>query len=154
VFNQALLENNFLTKGECKSLINFYMKNEPSQFYNTSPLLLELENHFNLVKKINKIGMKLNNSVIDYFEIVKRPAPSTGQRLHFDTAHSHTSLSSIIYLNEGFAGGHTVFEDGTSFAPVTGRAIFFDGQYFRHGVSPIQNKDRYTIATWFKKNEY
>ena len=105
-------------------------------------------------KKLNKISLQLNNSIVDYFQIVKWPAPNEGKSLHTDVARSHTSLSSIIYLNDEFEGGHTYFEDGTSFAPLTGRAIFFDGQYFVHGVSKIKNKDRYTVATWFKKNEF
>jgi hypothetical protein len=154
MFDQVVLKNNFLTKKECNSLINFYKKGKPDKFYSTFPLNLNLNNHSSLIKKLNKISLQLNNSIVDYFQIVKWPAPNEGKSLHKDVGRLHTSLSSIIYLNDEFEGGHTYFEDGTSFAPLTGRAIFFDGQYFVHGVSEIKNKDRYTVATWFKKNEF
>jgi|TARA_R110000850_G_C9686770_1_gene438541 hypothetical protein len=153
--SQVLLENNFITKEGCKKLINFYKsKPLPEQFDNTFPLSLITTDYLNLIKKLNEVSIKLNNSVVDYFQIVKWPSPSIGKVLHLDHAHSHTSLSSIIYLNDEFEGGHTYFEDKTSFAPLTGRAIFFDGQYFKHGVSNIKGKDRYTVATWFRKNEF
>ena len=48
------------------------------------------------------LSIKLNNSVVDYFQIVKWPSPNIGKVLHLDHAHSHTSLSSIIYLNDEF----------------------------------------------------
>ena len=152
MFSKVVLENNFLSKEECKNFINFYKKNKTDKFFNTLPLDLKPKDHTYLIKKLNKDSKKLNNSVVDYLQIVTWPVPNIGQQLHFDTARLHTTLSSIIYLNDGFEGGHTCFEDKTSFAPVTGRAIFFDGQYFKHGVSSIKNKDRYTIATWFLQN--
>ena len=30
------------------------------------------------------------------------------------------------------------------------RIIFFDGQYYTHGVKPVLKNERYTIATWYK----
>ena len=146
------MENNFLNKKECKNFIDFYKKNKASKFFNTFTLPLEPEEHKDLIQKLNSVTKKLNNSVVDYLQIVEWPAPNIGQQLHFDTGFLHTTLSSIIYLNDEFKGGHTCFEDKTSFSPVTGRAIFFDGQYFKHGVSSIKKNNRYTIATWFLKN--
>ena len=108
MYSQVLLENNFITKRECKKLINFYKsKPLPKQFDNTFPLGLIATDYLNLIKKLNKVSIKLNNSVVDYFQIVKWPSPSVGKFLHLDFAHSHTSLSSIIYLNDEFEGGHT-----------------------------------------------
>ena len=114
--SQVLLENNFITKKECKKLINFYKsKPLPEQFDSTFPLSLITTDYLNLIKKLNEVSIKLNNSVVDYFQIVKWPSPNIGKVLHLDHAHSHTSLSSIIYLNDEFEGGHTYFEDKTSF---------------------------------------
>ena len=62
-----------------------------------------------------------------------------------------TTLSSITYLNDNFDGGRTYFEDGTTFIPKKGRSIFFDGQYYKHGVSKVENNIRYVVATWYKK---
>jgi len=146
---KLVMQDKFLNKSECKRLMNFYnLQPKPAQFDTTFPLTItEIGPQF-LKDKINKLGMSINNSVIDWLEIVKWPSPNPGKNLHLDNASSSTTLSSIIYLNDDYEGGHTYFEDGTTFAPVTGRAIFFDGQYYKHGVSPISKSPRYTVATW------
>ena len=152
---KAFLQDKFLTKKECKELIKlFESKPTPERFNTTYPMFLKIGQLPKLEDKINKIGMEINKSVIDWFQIVKWPFPSTGMHIHQDTASDQTTLSGIIYLNDNYKGGQTFFEDGTSFAPVTGRAVFFDGNYFKHGVSPIDKKDRYTVATWMKAHEF
>ena len=151
-FTKVLMQDNFLNKNECQELINFYTFNSKSHkgYAGTYTLPLRQSSHKKLVKKINKLSLMLNNSVIDWFQIVKWGAYHPGKHLHFDTTVSKTVLSSIIYLNNDFEGGHTFFEDGTAFAPATGRIIFFDGKYYHHGVSEIKKKVRYTVASWFK----
>lgn len=152
---KVFLQDKFLTKKECKELIKLFKSSSDVERFNTTyPLFLKIGQLPKLEEKINKIGMEINKSVIDWFQIVKWPSPNTGKEIHKDTASSQTTLSSIIYLNDNYNGGHTFFKDGTSFAPVTGRAIFFDGNYFEHGVLPLDKKDRYTVATWMKKNEF
>ena len=147
---KVVMEDKFLNKNQCKRLINFYnLQSKPIPFKTTLTLLItEIGPQF-LKDKINKAGMDINNSVIDWFQIVKWPSPNEGKALHMDKASASTILSSIIYLNDNYEGGHTYFGDGTTFVPVTGRAIFFDGQYYRHGVSAISKGPRYTVATWF-----
>ena len=137
---KAIIQDKFLTQTACKKLIKFYKKGLPRAFDTTYPLELNPLEHTSLVNKINKVGIDINNSVVDWFEIVKWPTPNRGKQLHTDEASHKTSLSSIIYLN-------------ASFAPVEGRAIFFDGNYYPHGVSSIDEGDRYTVAIWLKKNK-
>ena len=149
---KAFVQDKFLNKKECKELIKLYESNPTPQRFNTTyPMFLTIGQLPKLEDKINKIGMQINKSVIDWFQIVKWPASHPGKQLHFDQTSSDTILSSILYLNSDFEGGHTYFEDGTSIAPKTGRIIFFDGNYYYHGVSSINNKDRYTLAAWYKK---
>jgi len=151
--DRIIIQDNFLTDAQCKNLINFYnSKPLERSFETTHPLTLDVNNHKSLVKKINKVGTSINNSVVDWFEIVKWPTPNRGKQLHSDDASNRTSLSSIIYLNNNYEGGHTFFEDGTSFAPVEGRAIFFDGRKYKHGVSIIDKGVRYTVAVWLKND--
>ena len=146
------MEDDFLNKKECKTLINFYKsKPLPKEFYGTYPRALDHNFNNKLLNKINNLSISLNQSIIDWFQIVKWPASHPGKQLHFDQTSSDTILSSILYLNSDFEGGHTYFEDGTSIAPKTGRIIFFDGNYYYHGVSSINNKDRYTLAASYKK---
>ena len=145
------MEDKFLNKNQCKRLINFY-NSQPDKFkFNTTfPLTITKTGPQFLKDKINQAGMDINNSVIDWLEIVKWPSPNEGKGLHMDKPNVlPLTLSSIIYLNDNYEGGHTYFADGTTFASVTGRAVFFDGQYYPHGVSSISKGPRYTIATWF-----
>ena len=149
---KVILQDNFLTLKQCKSLIDFYnSQRRPEVFDTTFPLSIDNTAPKYLFSKINEMGLSINNSIIDWFQIVRWPVPSVGKDLHLDTASDKTSLSSIIYLNDDYEGGHTFFKDGTSFAPIAGRAIFFDGRHYPHGVSSISGNDRYTIAVWLKK---
>jgi len=152
MFKKVFMQDDFLNKKECKALINFYKSQSlPEEFYGTYPLNLDENINKKLLNKINNFSINLNQAIIDWFQVVKWPASHPGKGLHFDTAYSHTILSSILYINSDFKGGHTYFKDGTSFAPKTGRIIFFDGNYHYHGVSGVNNKDRYTLAAWYKK---
>ena len=36
------------------------------------------------------------------------------------------------------------------FKPKKGRGLFFDGKYYKHGVTKVENEIRYVIATWYK----
>ena len=149
----TLIIDNFLSKKECDFLINFYKSNEKkaSLFRDVYPLLLD-KNDFMinfLVKKLEATS-KFFNSEIDWFEIVKWPIGSE-QNLHFDTASTETTLSSIVYLNQNFEGGQTYYEDTTSIQPILGRGLFFDGNFHKHGVKKVEKNIRYVVATWYKK---
>ena len=151
------MQDNFLNKKECNDIIDFYKSQPlPKIFDGTYPFPLTknsklyIKKYQKLLNKINKVSISLNKSIVDWFQIVKWPAFHPGKKLHFDKVNSSTILSSILYLNSDFEGGHTYFTDGTSIAPKAGRIVFFDGKYHYHGVSPIYN-NRYTIAAWYKK---
>ena len=149
----TLIIDNFLSQKECDFLINFYKLNEKKSFLfrDVYPIKLNINNpmiNF-LVKKIETTS-KLFNSKIHWFEIVKWPVNSK-QDLHFDTASNETTLSSIIYLNQNFEGGQTYYEDNTSIQPILGRGLFFDGNFYKHGVKEVKENTRYVVATWFKK---
>jgi len=152
--DKIIIQDNFLSKKECDNLIKFY-NSKPNQvsYKTTFPLNLFVNDHKSLVKKINNYGKSINNSVIDWFQIVKWPFPNDGMEMHFDDASAITSLSAIVYLNDDYMGGYTYFEDKTHVAAVKGRAIFFDGKKYKHGVSMIDNNERYTLAVWLKKDK-
>ena len=151
----------FLTVDECNYLIDFYNnnKNLSVEFGHEGrcprwPLQIpENTTEFKLLQnKLNENAIYANNSVIEYVQIVRWPIGSN-QNPHYDTAQDHTTLASIIYLNDNFIGGETYFTDGMTFAPRQGRLILFDGQYFEHGVHDVHTHERYVVAAWYKKNE-
>jgi hypothetical protein len=148
----TLIADNLLSQSECNMLIDYYKKNEnfSKKFRDVYPLALKTKD-----PNINFLETKLNfisknfNSEIDWFEIVKWPINST-QDLHFDTASQKTTLTSITYLNDDYIGGQTYYEDGTIFKPKKGRGVFFNGQYYKHGVKPVDKNIRYVVAAWYK----
>jgi len=148
--------DNFLSKEEIKFLLKYYEEKQTGTLGLTESYIYPLELHVEekqlsfLINKLNNKSKQMKESEIEWFQIVKWP-PSIGQKLHFDTQSSRTTLSSIIYLNNDFEGGETYFEDGTIFKPKPGRALYFDGNYHKHGVKPISKGTRYTVATWYYK---
>ena len=147
------IKDKHLPTKECDNLIEFYKKNSDKAvlFRDVFPLKLEGKILKKTKKFLEPISVYLNNSVVEWSEIVRWPKQSY-QNFHLDTARNTTILTSITYLNNDFIGGITYFADGTQFAPCKGRTVFFDGQYFTHSVSPVIQGERYVIATWYKKN--
>jgi len=149
----TLIADNLLSQSECNTLIDYYKKNEnfSQKYRDVYPLELKTKNpNINFLEtKLNSISKNFN-SEIDWFQIVKWPINST-QNLHFDNASQKTTLTSITYLNDDYTGGQTYYEDGTIFKPKKGRSLFFNGQYYKHGVKPVNKNIRYVVAAWYKK---
>jgi len=147
---KTLIYDNFLTEDECNFLIDFYKTNEKNsiKFRDVYPVELKKGEIYFLQTKLSKISKEFNFE-IDWFEIVKWPIGSY-QDLHFDNFSKETTFASITYLNDNFEGGQTYFEDGTTFKPKKGRSLFFNGRYYKHGVSKVVNNTRYVVAAWYK----
>tara|TARA_R100001082_G_scaffold99761_2_gene68626 strand:+ start:272 stop:763 length:492 start_codon:yes stop_codon:yes gene_type:complete len=148
----------FLTVDMCNHLIDFYKNNKNLSFafghegfFPRWPLELPQDTtEFKFLQdKLNEKGMYVNNSIVEYVQIVRWPVGSK-QNPHYDTAQEHTTLASIIYLNNNFIGGETYFTDGITFTPKQGRLIIFDGQYYEHGVNDVSKNERYVVAAWYK----
>jgi predicted 2-oxoglutarate/Fe(II)-dependent dioxygenase YbiX len=60
------------------------------------------------------------------------------------------TLAFILYLNDDFEGGETVFENETIIKPKKGRLLVFSNGIFLHKVNLITKGERYVIAGWFK----
>ena len=150
----AQIQDNFLTDETCAELINFFEENKNLQeiYRNTFVITITNIDRFkDLLNKINNYFLK-HNAKVDWIQIVKWPVNSF-QLLHNDTASDQTTLSSICYLNDNYSGGRTFFEEGTVFTPKKRRMLFFDGMYYKHGVTMVRGEIRYTLATWYKQNE-
>ena len=156
---RSLIIDKFLTPEECQSTIKYYEshKKDAKSFRDVFPLPLfdqlvldeKTNNNLSFLNiKLNKIAKEFNSQV-DWLQIVKWPI-GAHQELHIDDASDKTTLSSIVYLNDEFEGGQTYFEEGTIFKPKIGRGLFFNGQYYKHGVLPVKKHIRYVVATWYK----
>lgn len=152
--------DNFLSEEECDYLINFYNANKDIQKryeINVNKFIKEI--HITNIKEFKNLISKINNHVhmlnceVDWINIVEWQE-NCNQNLHRDLASKNTVYSSISYLNQGYIGGQTFFEDGTIISPKKGRSLFFDGVYFKHGVLEVKKPPRYTLACWYKKISY
>ena len=89
-------------------------------------------------------------------------APGDYYKRHFDAFRGETNriLSIVAYLNPGWTntdGGELVLyldehdKDGIKVVPLHGTLVVFLSEEFPHEVLPA-NRDRYSIAGWFRVN--
>ena len=81
------------------------------------------------------------------------------QEIHIDTMGSNkedemcvipfTDYASILYLNDDFDDGLTIFEGGYEIKPQQGMVAIFEGMKYWHEVSACKGKDRYTLPCWY-----
>jgi hypothetical protein len=79
------------------------------------------------------------------------------------TFHSHdmdvnwadrSVYNSMLYLNDDFAGGEFITEQGIKIEPRAGTLSFFNGNHIKHGIAPFYGNRRYTIIFWWDKQSY
>lgn len=65
-------------------------------------------------------------------------------------------LSMVLYLNDDFKGGDFVFPDlKIKVRPEPGLLICFpSNRYYRHGVEPVIEGNRYSMVTWMTVNGF
>lgn len=154
--NKIEIIDEFLSDELCDYFINYFEKNE-------SLRRTHKVNNGNLVdiditqyKEFSELFNKINNHVkdqqckIDWIKVTKWE-PNLLQGLHQDDTNPETVYASIMYLNDNYKGGKTYFKEGTVVQPKKGRALFFNGMRYWHGVMPVKEEPRYTIAAWYKK---
>ena len=141
--NSIQIVNNFLTGSEIKDAMDFFMSNDKKNF--TDRQIVNIENMPTIKKKCEDC----TGVTIDWCQVVRCPDGSSFHD-HKDTASDKTIYSTIIFLNDDFAGGHLVLGKNTVVTPVAGRAVFFDGVNIEHSVTRNSGGDRYIIAGWFK----
>tara|TARA_R100000388_G_C7232272_1_gene155446 strand:+ start:500 stop:949 length:450 start_codon:yes stop_codon:yes gene_type:complete len=148
---QIRIYDNYFTEKECKELIDLYDKYKylAVPFYNVIPLKVKKLLPKKFINKINKTSKAINKSKIDWIEVVKWPIGAY-KDLHYDCDKNTTLLSSIVFLNDDYEGGHFYFEDNSVIRPKTGRALFFDGNYYQHGVSKVDKKIRWQLTAFYE----
>ena len=141
--NSIQIVNNFLPGSEIKDPMDFFISKEMKNF--TDRQIVNIENMPTIKKKCEDC----TGVTIDWWQVVRCPDGSSFHD-HKDTASDKTIYSTIIFLNDDFAGGHLVLGKNTVVTPVAGRAVFFDGVNIEHSVTRNSGGDRYIIAGWFK----
>ncbi len=146
--------DNYLAEKQCIELIEFYKANTKRvrQYMSYYPFVVDPNEIPYIERKLNHTAMDVNKTKLGYFGLVKWKVDTelgVHKDFHMEKDHGYR-LGAVIYLNDEYRGGNTYYDDGMVITPKQGRALFFDSMYYRHGVSTVKEKERYTLTAWFK----
>lgn len=113
---------------------------------------------------IDRVGSKieeiLNVKLADNEPSIVRWLPGNGQAPHADkqlpdgspNLYPQNDIASLVYLNDDYQGGDIWFPNqNISIKPTRNSLIFFPGDLnFLHGVTPVKNRVRYTMPSFWK----
>ena len=88
--------------------------------------------------------------VLDYVGVVRWPV-GTFMNPHFDKndVHGADVFAAMLYLNDDFEGGSTIFEHFEC-RPEAGKLIIFSNSQYLHHVSKVDKNERYVLSFWYK----
>lgn len=158
---KIIVLDDVLSKDECLYAIDRFNQardlKSPDMFQHEDTFVLPIsDNRLNLFPLTTKIQNSidfLSKDVIIYWSEVVEWKFGSKQSYHKDTGRPKTVLTSITYLNDKYVGGETSFFNDLKVVPKVGRTVFFDGNYYIHGVSQISSGTRYTLPIWYKNKE-
>tara|TARA_A100001234_G_C12560044_1_gene356971 strand:+ start:432 stop:923 length:492 start_codon:yes stop_codon:yes gene_type:complete len=145
----------FLSKKTCDSLITYFKKNQQRKEFHrdNSTFFVRINNKirfFLLKRKIKNLMEKYTKEkvLIDEMQIVEWPENSEMIE-HYDIKNNDF-CAVIIYLNETFSGGETIFNlyQKSMVVPVTGRFVLFSNRNILHSVNQVSHGKRYTLACY------
>ena len=89
--------------------------------------------------------------VLDYVGVVRWPI-GTFMKPHVDdnNVHKPDVFAAMLYLNDDFDGGSTVFED-IEVKPKQGKLVIFSNSQHLHYVSRVDKSERYVLSFWYSK---
>ena len=105
-----------------------------------------------VVASINALCKSFDSSAeLDYVGVVRWPI-GTFMKPHVDDNNIHNPdvFAAMLYLNENFSGGHTMFEE-YDIIPKTGRLIVFSNSQLLHYVSKVEDNERFVLSFWYKR---
>lgn len=156
------ITDDFLEEQFILNVINFFKKNIIYTYVWDETRVLGLNRYgfsesnppkiyFDILNLVKTVKHNVNNddrfSVLQEVEIVKYPC-GAHKAFHYDKARPTNTGASITYLNDDYIGGHTMVE-GIDVQPLSGRTIYFNGRKYRHSVSNVLKRDRYTLSMWY-----
>ena len=88
---------------------------------------------------------------LDYVGVVRWPI-GIFMKPHVDDNNVHRPdvFAAMLYLNDDFKGGSTVFED-IEVKPEKGKLIIFSNSQHLHYVSKVEEAERFVLSFWYSR---
>ena len=89
--------------------------------------------------------------VLDYVGVVRWPI-GTYMKPHVDdnNVHKPDVFAAMLYLNDDFEGGSTMFED-IEVKPESGKLVIFSNSQHLHYVSKVDKSERFVLSFWYSR---
>ena len=174
--NLIYIEENYITPEECQKFIQLSKDNQkpipygdPTRGGDTYLTNVEWKNHGasyhggnidvvipsledKVVSSINALCKSFDDSAeLDYVGVVRWPV-GTFMKPHVDdnNVHNPDVFAAMLYLNDDFVGGHTLFEQ-YDIKPEVGKLIVFSNSQLLHYVSKVEDSERFVLSFWYKR---
>ena len=138
--------NNFLSKEECKNLIEKF-KSFNGEYKPFEKRYLININHWpsetifvDVIKKFKRKDIKIETIQIAYWLI--------GESMVWHDDTIYYDITTVTYLNENYEGGRTIVED-IEIKPETGKYIEFNSNR-KHMVTELTSGERFVLTCWYK----
>jgi hypothetical protein len=138
--------NNFLSKKECKDLIEKFKSLNGNYIQYKKRYLIHINDwpkeqlFVDIIKKYEIKDIK-----IDCIQIIFWPIGESHE-WHDDTIYY--DITTITYLNEGYEGGRTIVEN-VEIKPETGKYVEFNSNR-KHMVTELISGERFVLLCWYK----
>tara|TARA_Y100001978_G_scaffold196730_1_gene206619 strand:- start:81 stop:662 length:582 start_codon:yes stop_codon:yes gene_type:complete len=92
-----------------------------------------------------------DNIKLQYVGVVRWPI-GTFMKPHIDdnNVHEPDVFAAMLYLNDNFTGGSTLFED-IEIKPKPGKLIIFSNHEHLHYVSEVGGAERFVLSFWYSR---
>ena len=121
---------------------------------NVDPITLNMtddELFSNVINSVTDLCKTFESEIVlDYVGVVRWPI-GTFMKPHVDdnNVHKPDVFAAMLYLNDDFEGGSTMFED-IEVKPERGKLVIFSNSQHLHYVSKVDKSERYVLSFWYK----
>ena len=122
---------------------------------NVDPITLNMtddELFSNVINSVTDLCKTFESEIVlDYVGVVRWPI-GTYMKPHVDdnNVHKPDIFAAMLYLNDDFEGGSTMFED-IEVKPESGKLVIFSNSQHLHYVSKVDKSERFVLSFWYSR---
>ena len=122
---------------------------------NVDPITLNMtddELFSNVINSVTDLCKTFESEIVlDYVGVVRWPI-GTFMKPHVDdnNVHKPDVFAAMLYLNDDFEGGSTMFED-IEVKPESGKLVIFSNSQHLHYVSKVDKSERFVLSFWYSR---